>query len=275
MTLDINSAVWIFINWGHPFRIVSPFLDCSSPKTTPIQVECGGAFFNILMESGDVCIWRLPEYWHRDLFSGLGNDESTMAIVPDGETVIPCYTWEIDLDLVKLPKLPDLPDLPGTGLPEEERQKETKLVKIVAPGYGLVGLTNKGHVLKSGRLADEDSIQDWRYVSKSIHTITYLYSNDDTQLPNYSEIDKVKEHPAFHTIVGDDGQERPPEVELSSDVMLITDVSYIVSMNSGFPILDLSMFRFSHAMITSLPNCPYGNSKTIVANINKKGVIDQ
>ena len=25
----------------------------------------------------------------------------------------------------------------------------------------------------------------------------------------------------------------------------------------------------------SMSNCPYGNSKTIVANINKKGVIDQ
>ena len=47
------------------------------------------------------------------------------------------------------------------------------------------------------------------------------------QLPYYSEIDKVKEHSTFRTITGDDGQERPPQVELSSDTMLITHVSYI------------------------------------------------
>ena len=257
MTLDVNSAVWVFMNWGRPFRIVSPFLDCSSPKTTPIQVECGQALCSVLTESGDVYVWWLPKHWYSELMAGLDRDQSTKAIVPDGGTVIPCYTREIDLNLVRLPKLPDLPDLPGTGLPEEERQKETKLVKIVAPGFSLVGLTNKGHVLKLDRLMNsEDFIQDWRYVSKSAQTIMYLYSNDDTQLPNYSEIDKVKEHPAFHTDVGDDGEERPPEVELSSDVMLITDVSYIVSMNSRFPILDLSMFRFQRTTMTSLPGRP-------------------
>ena len=64
----------------------------------------------------------------------------------------------------------------------------------------------------------------------------YLYSNRDIQLGNYSEIDKVKKHPAFHTAAGNDGKARPPEVELSSDMMLITDVSYVASIISGFPI---------------------------------------
>ena len=257
MTLDVNSTVWIFLNWGRPSRIVSPFLDCSSSKTTPVQVECGFRIFNILMESGDVYTWWLPMYLTSEFTAGLDYDESKRAIVPDGGTVIPCYTLEINRNFRKLPKLPDLPDLPGTGLPEEERQKETKLVKIVAPGQGLVGLTNKGHVLKSNPLTyGEDYTPHWYYVGESAQSIIYLYSNDDTQLPNYSEIDKVKEHPAFHISVGNDGQERPPEVELSSDVMLITDVSYIVSMNSGFPILDLSMFRFLHAATTSLPAHP-------------------
>ena len=56
----------------------------------------------------------------------------------------------------------------------------------------------------------------------------------DPQLPNYSEIDKVKEHSAFRTTTGDDGQERPPQVALSSDTMLITHVSYIAWMHSEF-----------------------------------------
>jgi len=54
----------------------------------------------------------------------------------------------------------------------------------------------------------------------------------DTQLPNYSEIDKVKEHSAFRATAGDDGKERPPQVELSSDTMLITHVSYVASRGS-------------------------------------------
>ena len=56
--------------------------------------------------------------------------------------------------------------------------------------------------------------------------------NYGTQLPNYSEIDKVKKHPTFHTTTGNDGKDGPPQVELSSDTMLITHVSYIASMGS-------------------------------------------
>ena len=100
----------------------------------------------------------------------LDKDESTKTIMPDDGTVIPCHTWEIDEDPVKLPMLPDLPDLPGTGLPEEEREKETRLIKIAAFYHGLVGLTNKGHVLKLDGMAKEDSIQSWRYVSQRIRT---------------------------------------------------------------------------------------------------------
>jgi len=58
------------------------------------------------------------------------------------------------------------------------------------------------------------------------------FSNRDAQLPGYSEIDEVKNHPVFHTTTGNDGKEKPPQVELSSDTMLITDVSYIASMGS-------------------------------------------
>ena len=169
MTLDAHSTVWNFRSWGRPFRLVSPSLDCSSPETTPIQIECGWAFSAVLTRSGDVYAWwptgATFEDRYREAMTELDKDQSTKAIVPDDGTVIPCHTWEIKRDPAKLPVLPDLPDLAGTGLGEEEHRKETKLIKIAAFDNCLVGLTNKGHVLKIDGLTDEDSIQIWRYVS--------------------------------------------------------------------------------------------------------------
>ena len=173
MTLDANSTVWNFRNWGRPFRLVSPSLDCSSPNTTPVQIECGPTFSTILMESGDVYAWWTSEGILGDRYktgmAELGKDEFTN--IPYDETVIPCHTWEIDEDPVKLPPLPDLPDLTGTGLAEEERQKVTKLIKISASGARLVGLTNKGHVLKLDGLYSEGYNVIWRYVRMGARTI--------------------------------------------------------------------------------------------------------
>lgn len=106
----------------------------------------------------------------------LDRDGTTKATIPDGGTIIPRHTWEIKKDPVKLPILPDLPDLPGTGLPEEERRKETQLIKIAAFINCLVGLTNQGHVLKLDGMDREDSIQVWRYVCRNARTIFHLYS---------------------------------------------------------------------------------------------------
>ena len=166
----------------------------------------------------------------------LDKDESTKVIVPDNGTVIPCYTWEMNMDPVKLPILPNLPNLPSTGLPEEELRKETKLIKIAGFHNTLVGLTNKGHVLKMDKLNTENSAQVWNYVSESVWIIWYLFLNHDTQLPNYSEISKVEKHPLLHTTTSDNGQEIPPQVELSSDTMLITHVSHITSISFEFHI---------------------------------------
>ena len=165
----------------------------------------------------------------------LEKEESTKAIIPDDRTVIRCRTLEIDWDPVKVPIPADLPELPGTGLSEEERRKETKLIKIAATHGRLIGLTNKGHILRLGGSNYKDTSGTWDYVRKSARKISYLYSKGDTQMPNFSEIDKIKECSAFHATIGDDGQERPPEVELPSDTMLITDVSHIASISSGFP----------------------------------------
>ena len=102
-------------------------------------------------------------------------DESTKAVVADVGTIIPCHTWEINKDPVKLPTLPDLLDLPATGLPDDELRKETKLIKIANFDNCLVGLTNKGHILKTDGLTDEDSVQIWRYVSENTQIIWNLF----------------------------------------------------------------------------------------------------
>ena len=175
MTLDINSTVWTFLSWGRPFQLVSPLLDCSSLETTPIQIECGWEFSVILMRSGDVYAWWPfggtfeDQYW--EAMTKLDKDKSTKAIVPYYEAVIPCYTWEINKDPTKLPVLPDLPNLLATGLSKEEQRKETKLIKIAALNHCLIGLTNKGHVLKIDGLTNERSVQNWHYVSKSMQII--------------------------------------------------------------------------------------------------------
>ena len=237
MTLDTNSTVWTFWSWGRPFQLISPLLDCSSPETTPIQIKCGWGTCIVLMESGDVYMWGLNDLHLGDLYDEamkeLDKDESTKATVPDGGTVIPCHTWGVDMDPIKLPILPDLPDLPETRLPEEECRKETKLIKIAALVYTIIGLTNKGHVLVIDR-SYLRSTRVWCYVGETTWIIWHPFLNHDTQLPNYSEIDKVKKHPAFHITTDNDGWERPPQVELSSDTMLITHVSDITSMSSEF-----------------------------------------
>jgi SCF-associated factor 1 len=125
--------------------------------------------------SGDVYVWW--PFWgtlgeqYEEVMVELDKDGSTKVVVPDGRTVIPCHALEIKKDPVKLPVLPDLPDLPATELPEEERRRETKLIKIAGLDEDLVGLTNKGHVLKLDGLYDEDCIRTWHYVSKSARTI--------------------------------------------------------------------------------------------------------
>jgi len=159
-------------------------------------------------------------------------DESTGAIIPEGGTVMPCDTLEANVDPVKLLDLPELPDLPATGLLERERRKDTKLIEIAAFQYCLVGLTNKGHVLKMDNLYTEDHAQTWHYVSESARMVRHLFSNCDTQLPGYSEIDTIKQHPALRATTNDDGRRRPPQVELTSDTMLITHVSRVTSISS-------------------------------------------
>ncbi|KAH8093827.1 RCC1/BLIP-II [Cristinia sonorae] len=171
--LDANSNIWTFTSWGRPFRIQSPLLDKASPSHTPVQVESGWAFTALLMESGDVLVYwpcsgemqeKIGERFR--VFDGI---EGSKAIPSDEEpNVIPCYIWTLEgVDPVRLPPIPhQLPDLLATGLSEEENRKETRLVKIAGMDNNLIGLTNKGHVLRFNKLSGENKYLQgsWEYL---------------------------------------------------------------------------------------------------------------
>ena len=175
--LDSNSDVWTFTSWGRPFRLASPLLDKSSPDTTAVQVESGWGYTSVLTESGDVLVYwpgkgRMHEELHRVKAELDQQGDVTRAkLSSQRSNVIPCHVWDLTtVNPVMLPAIPhDLPHLNGTGLAASVLDSETKLVRIAGLDNNLIGLTNKGHVLKYDKLDDEDSYQRgrWEYVSSS------------------------------------------------------------------------------------------------------------
>ena len=164
MALDDKDAIWTFISWGRPFKLVTSLLDCSSPDTTPIQVECGWGYSCALTASGTVLVWwplgeaiqqRFTIKMHE-----MDTARNTQAhATREGE--IPCSCWDLDFDPLHVPPLPELPNIRG-----DDESGEVKLVKVAAMDGFLIGLTNKGHVLKFGDLSNELTLQHgrWEYV---------------------------------------------------------------------------------------------------------------
>ena len=187
-----------------------------------MQAECGEWFCAVLTGSGDVYAWWIDSGAVEELY--WETRKTTAAFAPAHEAVIPCQTLEFKIDPLKLPSLPDLPDLLTTGLSGEELKKETKLIKIAACNDSLIGLTNKGHVLKLDRMEYEDGPRTWRYVSKNVCSDA-SFLRCGAQLPYYSEINELKKVPGFRPTTGSNGQKRPPQVESTSDTLLITHVS--------------------------------------------------
>ena len=169
MALDSKNQVWTFINWGRPFRLDTPMLDCTSPETTPIQAESGWSFCSILTQSGDVLVFwpfigEIGRHCHEE---NIAMDErGDCHAYPTTDHRIPCVAWPLRADPLRIPPIPELPQLSHTGSPQEERS-ETALIKIAAFDNHLIGLTNKGHVLKFGDLSNENSFDRrtrWQYV---------------------------------------------------------------------------------------------------------------
>jgi SCF-associated factor 1 len=170
--MDARGQVWTFLSWGRPFRLASALLDCGTPETTPRQVECGWAFSSVLTQSGDVFA-----FWPFAGAMGLAVREQNSSMDQQGDDkhahvqttgIIPCVTWDLHMDPTRLPAIPDLPDLESTA------NIDTRLIQIAGLDNCLVGLTNRGHVLKYEHLQDETSVSQgrWEYVrfSSSFHS---------------------------------------------------------------------------------------------------------
>ncbi|KAI5999375.1 regulator of chromosome condensation 1/beta-lactamase-inhibitor protein II [Pisolithus orientalis] len=173
-TLDENMHIWTILSFGRPFRLVTPFLDVSSPQTSPHQVVSGWNFSATLTKTGGVYVW-FP--WGAQISREIDQQNDMMnqqgqRVDEFEEGVIPCVTWQLHHDPHGLPDLPHLPCLSSGTY-----SKDIRLVKIAAMEHDIVGLTNQGHVIKfclhGGELSRWTS---WEY------------------LPLFSEPDKIKEH---------------------------------------------------------------------------------
>ncbi|KAG2157788.1 regulator of chromosome condensation 1/beta-lactamase-inhibitor protein II [Suillus bovinus] len=185
-TLDDQHHVWTFLSWGRPFRLVTPAFDATTLDSTPALVESGWNFSSVLTKSGDVYVWWPFAAPLKDIIAArnIAMDaaaDSKAYATEDG--VIPCSTWELREEPTKLPPLPPLPELPL------ESAEPARLIKLAALESRLIGLTNHGHVLS---IAVESDVavrsERWEY------------------LPNFSEVDKVQQHPVYVS-----SQLKPPQ----------------------------------------------------------------
>lgn len=169
LALDAESQVWTFRNWGRPFRLDTP-LFTTTEGSTVVQVESGWMFCSALMDSGDVYVWwpfNNPIHtMHGAHMREMDQDETKAAKLSE-DGVIPAVTWDLTYNPVKLPKLPDLPELEVDKDDSTEEKPALKLVKIAGMDNVLIGLTNRGHVVKFGGLTNEGNMQvnHWEYVS--------------------------------------------------------------------------------------------------------------
>jgi SCF-associated factor 1 len=164
--LDASNKIWTFTSWGRPFRMTCPVFD--DPEFAPVQVECGWMFSCVLVKSGDVFAW-----WpfsgtleHQIQRANQQMNKNSNKLARGVNSVIPCVPWDTDLIPERLPPLPSLPELEEI---DTEPRKKTMLVKIAGFDGHIVGLTNKGHVLKFRGLENEQTIAQgrWTYVSFS------------------------------------------------------------------------------------------------------------
>ncbi|KAI0078721.1 RCC1/BLIP-II [Panus rudis PR-1116 ss-1] len=263
--LDVSNLVWNFNSWGRPFRLISDFLNRTSPETTPIQVECGWSFTSVLTASGDVLVWW-PTHgtmWDRYLQKNAELDavEETKAFIgetrnphnqSESVTGIKCHVWDLVADPVRLPPIPvhDLPEIAATGHSDEVRGQETKLIKIAGMDNHIIGLTNKGHVLRYSRLQGVDAYRRgrWEY------------------LPYFSDLAKVRECEPFTP----DAQNHlgPPST------MLITHISAhfhtFIAYSTG-PESVVLMGKFSTE--NELPPPPDETKPIIIPSLQYKSVI--
>lgn len=123
----------------------------------------------MLTRSGEVFVWwpfdgamgRAVQQKMRDMDS-----EGGKRALPSKDGLIPCVTWDLDIIPIRLPAIPDLPELSDTD-PDVSKSQNIELIQIAAFDQHIIGLTNRGHVLKYGGLHDDTATPNgrWEYVS--------------------------------------------------------------------------------------------------------------
>ncbi|KAI0343294.1 RCC1/BLIP-II [Trametopsis cervina] len=226
--LTTSSQVINFTSWGRPFLMHSRHFTTSLSSLLPVQVECGWNFTAILTDSGKVFV-----FWPRPSgISRLGrlvyrrnkdwNEQGVgRGLIEDGPYArVKCHVWTVDAEspndshrnedgqeipeqgdiLVQLPELQEY-ELPVLTTPASDASSDEhpRIVKIAGLDNELIGLTNKGYVVRFRGLASEEEAQKpgakWDY------------------LPYFSEVDKVREDPVWTDQAN--GLEAPTEMKIS------------------------------------------------------------
>lgn len=162
-SLDDKLNVWNFLSFGRPFRLVTPLLDGSTQDSTPMLVESGWNFSAALTKGGDIFVWWPLEGEIKRLVDARDTamDEEGLYAHPTRDNTIQCAHWELPHDPCKLPELPRLPKLDEAGAED----MGVHLVKIAALNSHLIGLTNRGHVVKIlVQTIDTARLEGWVYV---------------------------------------------------------------------------------------------------------------
>ena len=179
--LDAQHKVWCILSWGRPFVFDHAVFDATRPDTRVVQVESGWAFGAALTASGSVYVWnpaldQMGTAWRTkqaELDQLPGDD--ARALAHDGE--IQCYIWT--MEGVEPLALPELLELPNLHRNDGGASQPTFIVQIGAGDQFLIGLTNRGHVVRmdlrpindSGGLATlreqfRKNLRKWEYVSR-------------------------------------------------------------------------------------------------------------
>lgn len=99
-------------------------------------------------------------------------DQEGLYVHPTEDGIIPCAQWELHKDPYRLPELPRLPNLDETNAEDVG----VYLVKIAALESHLIGLTNRGHVVKIlVQTSDTARLEGWAYVCRSQTRRVHLF----------------------------------------------------------------------------------------------------
>ena len=163
VALGKKSTLWTFIPEESPFVIDLEAFKSIYPdsNSTPVQIVCSNIHAATLTKSGNVYVW-----WPFKMRGVIKRFSRTSESTVITQKEINRETARIRFGLHQLPALPMLPIIKQKGC-ITENEASPKLIKIAAVRGGLLGLTDKGHVLMidPGLTNDRPVISNWVYVS--------------------------------------------------------------------------------------------------------------